>query len=54
VFQSRFLTEYEKAVQLFGLAVMDATLPVETQQRQLRDWIRPHLQGLRREVLSIA
>ena len=43
VFQSRILIEYEKQVQEFHLEVMDATQPVEIQQRLLREAIRPHL-----------
>ncbi len=43
IFQSRILIEYEKLVQEFGLVVMDATQPVEIQQRLLREAIRPHL-----------
>jgi dTMP kinase len=48
LFQSRILIEYETMVQEFGLHVMDATLPVEVQQRQLRAEIRKHLPKLRR------
>lgn len=48
LFQSRILTEYEQIVQEFGLTVMDATLPVEEQQQQLRKLIRPLLPKLRR------
>jgi dTMP kinase len=43
IFQSRLLTEYEKLVQEYRLDVMDATQPVEIQQRILREAIRPHL-----------
>jgi dTMP kinase len=43
IFQSRILIEYEKLVQEFRLRVMDATQPVEVQQRLLREAIRPHL-----------
>jgi dTMP kinase len=46
MFQSRLLIEYEALVQEYGLIVMDAARPVEVQQRQLRDAIRPHLAGL--------
>lgn len=48
LFQSRLLTEYETIVQEHGLTVMDATLPVEKQQRRLRDAIRAALAGARR------
>jgi dTMP kinase len=47
-FQSRILAEYEKIVAEFGLTGMDATLPVEVQQKQLRRAIKPHVAGLRR------
>ena len=43
IFQSRILIEYETLVQEYGLEVMDATRPVEVQQRILREAIRPHL-----------
>jgi dTMP kinase len=49
LFQSRILDEYEKLIREFGLGVMDATKPVEAQQRLLRRSIEPHLVGLRRE-----
>jgi dTMP kinase len=48
LFQSRILIEYEKLVNEYGLFVMDATGPVELQQRQLRQVIAPHLEGVRR------
>jgi len=47
-FQSRIQVEYEGLVPEFGLATMDATLPVEVQQRALRELIRPHLTGVAR------
>ena len=53
LFQSKILTEYEKLVQEYGLFVLDATRPVEVQQRELREAIRPHLAGLRMEALSL-
>jgi dTMP kinase len=46
LFQSRILTEYEKLGQEYALKVMDATRPVEVQQRQLRKAILPHLERL--------
>jgi dTMP kinase len=48
LFQSRILIEYEKLVNEYGLYVMDATGPVERQQRLLRQVIAPHLEGVRR------
>jgi dTMP kinase len=47
LFQGRLLAEYERLVTEFGLTPLDATRPVEIQQRQLREAIRPHLGGLR-------
>ncbi len=43
LFQGRIQGEYERIVQEYGLACMDATQPVEVQQRALREMIRPHL-----------
>jgi dTMP kinase len=48
LFQSRILEEYERLVPEYGLTVMDATKPVETQQRALRRHIKSHLTELRR------
>lgn len=47
-FQRRILKEYDRLVGEYGLTVMDATEPVEVQQRRLRAAIEPHLVGLRR------
>ena len=49
LFQARILAEYERIVAEFGLTVMDATKPIETQQKILRKAIAPHLKGLRQE-----
>jgi dTMP kinase len=46
LFQARIQQEYEGLVREYGLATMDATLPVEVQQRALRDMVRPHLGDL--------
>jgi dTMP kinase len=46
IFQRRILEEYERLVEEYRLTVMDATKPVETQQKQLRRAIAPHLAGL--------
>jgi dTMP kinase len=48
LFQSRILTEYERLVGEYGLNVMDAQLPVEVQQRLLRQTVLKHLDGVRR------
>jgi len=47
LFQSRILAEYERLVEEYGLTVMDATKPVEAQQRILRRAIKLHLEALR-------
>jgi dTMP kinase len=36
LFQGRILEEYEKMVPEFGLTTIDATLPIEVQQQQMR------------------
>jgi len=48
MFQSRILLEYEQLVTAHGLNVMDARLPVEVQQRKLRETVMEHLDGVRR------
>ena len=45
VFQGRILDEYERMVPEFGLTVIDATLPVEEQQTQVRRIAQAHLDG---------
>lgn len=46
LFQGRILLEYEAQVAEFGLSVMDATRPVEVQQKMLRRAIQPHLASM--------
>jgi dTMP kinase len=48
-FQGLIQAEYEQIVAEYGLASMDATLPVEAQQRALRELVRPHLEGIARD-----
>ena len=52
IFQARILDEYERLVKEYGLTVMDATRPIEAQQKLLRKHIQPHLKGLRREAAA--
>jgi dTMP kinase len=47
LFQARILAQYETLVAEYGLSVMDATEPVEVQQRRLRREILPLLAGLK-------
>jgi len=44
LFQGRIIDEYEKMIPEFGLTVIDATLPVEVQQAQVRHIARTHLE----------
>jgi len=44
LFQGRIIDEYEKMIPEFGLTVIDATLPVEIQQAQVRQIAREHLE----------
>ena len=48
LFQARIMIEYERLVGEYGLNVMDARLPVEVQQRLLRQTVLHHLNGVRR------
>src|SRR5580692_8319195 len=43
LFQGRILEEYEKMIPEFGLTVIDATMPVEAQQAQVRQIVQSHL-----------
>ena len=43
LFQGRILQEYERMIPEFGLTVIDATLPVEVQQAQVRQIAKAHL-----------
>jgi len=43
LFQGRILQEYEKMIPEFGLTVIDATLPVEVQQAEVRQIAKTHL-----------
>ncbi|GCE26635.1 thymidylate kinase [Dictyobacter alpinus] len=49
MFQQRIVDEYEAMVSEFDLTIMDATLPIPEQQRQMRKLVLPHLAGLRRQ-----
>ena len=44
IFQGRTLDEYEMMVREYGLTVVDATLPVEVQQAQVRQIVNSHLE----------
>jgi dTMP kinase len=44
LFQGLILKEYEKMISEFGLTVVDATLPIEVQQAQVRQIVKTHLE----------
>ena len=48
LFQSHILKQYEALVKEFGLGVIDATLPIEEQQAQMRAIVKEKLAGLKR------
>lgn len=45
LFQGRILQEYDKIVEEYGLAVVDATQPLVKQQEQVRELVTPLLEG---------
>ena len=49
LFQERILGEYDRMVDEYGLHVIDATLPIGQQQEQVREAVRPHLEGVLKE-----
>jgi len=49
MFQAHILAEYEKLAQEYDLHVMEATLPIEAQQKLLRRAITPHLLNVPRK-----
>ena len=48
LFQGRIMEEYEKMVPEFDVTVIDAVLPIETQQMQMRQIVRARLAQARR------
>ncbi len=48
IFQGRILEEYEKMVPEFDLTVIDATLPIEEQQTQMRQSVKARLAQAKR------
>ncbi|MEN6305689.1 MAG: thymidylate kinase [Armatimonadia bacterium] len=49
IFQAKILEQYESMIGEFSLQVIDATLPIPDQQEQVREIVRPHLEGLLRK-----
>ncbi len=48
IFQGRIIEEYEKMVPEFDLSVVDATLPIEEQQTQMRQLVKARLAQAKR------
>jgi dTMP kinase len=48
LFQGRILEEYEKMIPEFDLTVIDGTLPIETQQAQMRQLVKAKLTQAKR------
>ena len=48
LFQSHILKQYEALGKEFGLIVIDATLPIEEQQAQMRTMVKEKLAGLKK------
>lgn len=46
LFQARILEQYDRMLDEFDLEVIDGTLPIAEQQRQVRSIVKPHLQDL--------
>lgn len=45
LFQQRIINEYDNMVSEFNFTVIDGTLPVENQQKMIRQYVRKALQG---------
>jgi dTMP kinase len=48
LFQGRIVEEYEKMISEFDLTLVDATLPIETQQQQVRQIVKARLAQAKR------
>lgn len=48
LFQGRILDQYDSMAKEYDLQVIDATLPIAQQQQQMRELVRPHLEGVLR------
>ncbi|HEY7679157.1 MAG TPA: thymidylate kinase [Terriglobia bacterium] len=52
LFQGRILEEYEKMIPEFDLQVIDATLPIEEQQTQMRQAVKAKLEQAKRVMVA--
>jgi dTMP kinase len=48
LFQTRIIEEYERMVEEFGLVIIDASLPIEEQQNQMRKVVAAELVGAKK------
>ena len=48
LFQQKILNEYEKMIDEFSLTVIDATLPINDQQKKVREIILKNIKGLKK------
>ena len=54
IFQNKILDEYDHMVGEFGLTVIDATQPIRTQQRQMREIVGRYLkEKLKEKVVRL-
>jgi len=54
MFQGKILDEYNHMVSEFGLTVIDATQPIRTQQRQMREIVSRYLKEKLKEKAVLA
>jgi dTMP kinase len=47
LFQEKILAEYDRMVSEFGLTLIDATRSIEQQQKEVRQFIKSHLENRR-------
>jgi len=52
MFQGKILEEYESMISEFGLQVIDATLPIEVQQEQMRTIVKSKLEQSKRLMVA--
>src|SRR3989338_3403027 len=48
IFQGKILDEYEKMIEEFGLTVIDATLPINDQQKKVREIVMKKIKELKK------
>ena len=48
LFQQKILSEYEKMISEYNLTVIDATLPINVQQKKVRDIVLKHIKDVKK------